>query len=90
MVKFFISNPKLVTLDVTYRMPDFGSVLQVFVWQEYDSPPDFPRCIKFIKRWKESIDGKIVMAIARARGLEKEFILDQAPEIIQPEKHFIH
>lgn len=49
----------LTTAEVYYRMPDHRSVLNVFVWQEYDLAPDHPRLFQFIEYWQENIDGPL-------------------------------
>ena len=33
----------LTTAEILYRLPDHPSLLQSFVWQEYDVHPRFPR-----------------------------------------------
>lgn len=32
----------LTTAEIHYRMPDHPSLLQLYVWQEYDLAPEFP------------------------------------------------
>lgn len=49
----------LTTLQILYHMPDHPQVLQTFLWQEYDLPPDFPRIMQFLEFWSRSIDGKL-------------------------------
>jgi uncharacterized protein Usg len=49
----------LTTANILYRMPDHPSVLQTFIWQEYDLAPKFPRLIKFLDFWQESLDGPL-------------------------------
>ena len=49
----------LTTAEFFYRMPDFRSVLNTFVWQEYDLAPDHPRLFKFIEFWQERIEGPL-------------------------------
>jgi len=49
----------LTTAEMFYRMPDFHSVLNTFVWQDYDVAPDHPRLFKFIEFWQEEIEGKL-------------------------------
>lgn len=39
-----LSGYGLTTAHILYRIPDFESVLQTYVWQDYDLAPDFPRC----------------------------------------------
>jgi len=49
----------LTTAQVLYRMPDYQSVLNVFVWQEYDLAPDYPRLFSFIEFWRDTIEGPL-------------------------------
>ncbi|MBA8853229.1 uncharacterized protein Usg [Ochrobactrum intermedium] len=46
----------LTTAEIHYHMPDHPSLLQLYVWQEYDPAPDFPNCTAFSttgrKRWR--------------------------------------
>ena len=49
----------LTTAELFYRMPDFQSVLNTFVWQEYDLAPDHPRLFEFIDFWRDQIEGPL-------------------------------
>ena len=49
----------LTTAELFYRMPDYKSVLNTFVWQDYDTAPDHPRLFKFIEYWQEQIEGPL-------------------------------
>ncbi len=49
----------LTTAEILYRMPDYQSVLNSFVWQEYDLAPDYPKLFKFIEFWQEKIEGPL-------------------------------
>ena len=49
----------LEIIDGFYRMPDFQSVLNTFVWQEYDLAPDHPRLFRFIEFWQKKIEGPL-------------------------------
>ena len=33
----------LTTAEILYRLPDHPSLLQSYIWQEYDMHPRFPR-----------------------------------------------
>ena len=46
----------LTTAHILYRTPDFRSVLQTYVWQDYDIAPDFPEMKRFLKFWEENLD----------------------------------
>ena len=49
----------ITTAQILYRIPDFESVLQTYVWQEYDVAPDFPEMRKFLEFWEEKLDGPL-------------------------------
>ncbi|MFV2001900.1 MAG: usg protein [Paracoccaceae bacterium] len=49
----------LTTAEILYRMPDFRSVLNSFLWQHYDLAPRHPRLHAFIEFWKNEIDGPL-------------------------------
>ncbi|MDF1599159.1 hypothetical protein PZ895_05115 [Mesorhizobium sp. YIM 152430] len=38
-------------------MPNHPSVLQLYVWQEYDIAPDFPELRDFLGYWNETLEG---------------------------------
>jgi uncharacterized protein Usg len=49
----------LTTAHILYRIPDIESVLQTYVWQDYDLSPDFPEMHKFQHFWLASLDGPL-------------------------------
>ena len=49
----------LTTAEILYRMPDHPSLLQTYVWQDYDVHPRFPRLKKFLDFWSRNLDGKL-------------------------------
>ena len=49
----------LTTATILYRMPDHRSVLQSYVWQDYDLAPRFPVLIKFLDFWKRELEGPL-------------------------------
>lgn len=49
----------LATAEITYRMPDARSLLQTFIWQEYDLAPEFPELRKFLDFWGRELDGPL-------------------------------
>ena len=49
----------LTTAEVHYYRPDSPSLLQLFVWQEYDLAPDFPVLFEFLDFWRREIDGAL-------------------------------
>jgi len=49
----------LTTVEILYRMPDHPSLLQSYVWQDYDIHPRFPRLMQFLDFWSRNLDGKL-------------------------------
>jgi len=49
----------LTTAEIHYRLPDHPSLLQQFVWQQYDLAPDFPTLRKFLNFWEREIEGAL-------------------------------
>lgn len=60
----------LTTAEIYYHMPDARSVLQTFLWQEYDLAPKFPKLEAFLTFWRRELDGPIhSVRVASARLL---------------------
>ncbi|KKB12925.1 hypothetical protein VE25_04565 [Devosia geojensis] len=49
----------LTTAQIFYRLPDQPSLLQQFIWQQYDLAPDFPELAHFLDFWNSRIDGPL-------------------------------
>ena len=49
----------LTTAEILYRLPDHPSLLQSFIWQEYDVHPRFPRLKSFLDFWSTNLEGKL-------------------------------
>lgn len=49
----------LTTAHILYHMPDYGSVLQTYLWQDYDLAPDFPQMRKFLDFWNDNLEGRL-------------------------------
>ena len=50
---------RLTTAEIVYRMPDHLSLLQTYVWQEYDIAPEFPELHRFLDFWESNLDGPL-------------------------------
>lgn len=57
--KQFSDDYRLTTIEIIYRLPDYHSILQEFLWQTLDRPPEYPRMYKFLDYWIENIEGPI-------------------------------
>ncbi|TVR09869.1 MAG: aspartate-semialdehyde dehydrogenase [Salinarimonadaceae bacterium] len=61
----------LITAELLYRMPDHPTILQTFLWQEYDLAPDFPVLRGFLDFWSREIDGMLhSVTIAHSRLIQ--------------------
>ncbi len=49
----------LTTAEILYHLPDHPKLLQTYVWQDYDLAPAFPVLTKFLKFWRETLDGAV-------------------------------
>ncbi len=49
----------LATAEITYRLPDALSLLQTYIWQQYDLAPEFPELRKFLDFWGRELDGPL-------------------------------
>ncbi len=75
----------LTTAQILYRLPDHPSLLQTYVWQDYDLCPKFPLLNRFLAFWLEKLEGplhSVTVAHARLikpaeiRALDGEFRLN--------------
>ncbi len=59
----------LTTAEIMYRIPDHRSLLQTFIWQDYDLAPRFPKLIKFLDFWAHNLDGPLAEVRVAHAGL---------------------
>jgi len=59
----------LTTAVILYRLPDYPSLLQTYVWQDYDVHPSFPRLTEFLDFWSRNLDGKLFRVTVTNRRL---------------------
>ena len=58
----------LTTAEIHYRLPDAPSLLQLYVWQEYDVAPSFPVLEEFLGFWRRELEGAVhSVRVAHAR-----------------------
>ena len=49
----------LTTAEIHYRLPDHPSLLQLYVWQDYDVAPEVPSLKHFLDYWQRELDGPL-------------------------------
>jgi uncharacterized protein Usg len=58
----------LTTAQILYRLPDHPSLLQTYVWQDYDLCPRFPVLNHFLAFWLEKLEGPLYsVTVAHSR-----------------------
>ena len=50
---------RLTTAQIYYHLPDHPTVLQEFIWQQYDLAPKFPKLFNFLDFWEHQIEGPL-------------------------------
>lgn len=74
----------LLTAEVFYYLPDYPSLLQQYIWQDYDEAPDYPVLFGFLDHWRREIEAAIhsvriahdrTLGPREWRRLDNEFIL---------------
>jgi uncharacterized protein Usg len=64
-----LAGSSLTTAVILYRLPDYPSLLQTYVWQDYDLHPRFPRLRQFLEFWSHNLDGKLFRVTVAHRRL---------------------
>ena len=54
-----LKDYRLTTAEILYHLPDHPTLLQTFLWQEYDLAPEFPELRRFLDFWTREIEGKL-------------------------------
>ncbi len=63
-----LAGYSLTTAEILYRLPDHPSLLQTYVWQDYDLAPRFPKLLSFLDFWRDNLDGGVFrVRVAHAR-----------------------
>jgi len=58
----------LTTAQILYRLPDHPSLLQTYVWQDYDLCPRFPVLNRFLAFWLDKLEGPLYsVTVAHSR-----------------------
>ena len=59
----------LTTAEILYRLPDHPTLLQSYIWQDYDLAPDFPVLRKFLDFWERTLEGPLFKVTVGCRKL---------------------
>jgi uncharacterized protein Usg len=50
----------LLTAEISYWMPDHPQLIQLFIWQTYDTAPAFPMLHRFLDHWRREIEAPCI------------------------------
>lgn len=64
-----LSGYRLTTAEILYRLPDHPDFLQSYLWQDLDMAPDFPVLNKFLRFWRDNLDGPLHSVRVAAKGV---------------------
>ena len=74
----------LTTAEILYHLPDHPTILQSYIWQEYDLAPKFPELHRFLDFWAHKLDGVLhsvrvghsrLIKPAEFKAVDGEFVL---------------
>ena len=84
-IEKLLQHYQLTTANIFYHLPDHPGLIQTYLWQEYDTTPDFPNLLKFLNFWDKSLDGKLhSIEIAHCRMLQlSDFHLIDGEYVLQ-------
>ena len=60
---------RLTTAEILYHRPDYPTLLQSYLWQEYDLVPRFPALNRFLQFWETKLDGRLHSVRVAVRGV---------------------
>lgn len=63
----------LTTAEIIYHLPDYPSLLQSYVWQDYDQHPKFPKLHGFLDFWIFGLRTSTVVCSKSALHTENSF-----------------
>ena len=66
-----LAGYSLTTAEILYRLPDHPSLLQTYIWQDYDLSPVFPKLKRFLDFWSAKLDGKLFKVTVAHQALIK-------------------
>ena len=60
---------RLTTAEILYHLPDHPSLLQSYLWQDYDLAPHFPVLRRFLDFWERNLEGRLHSVRVGSKGL---------------------
>ena len=54
-----LNDYRVTTAEILYRLPDHPTLLQTYLWQDYDLFPKFPALKDFLAFWEQKLEGPL-------------------------------
>ena len=64
-----LAGYSLTTAEIIYRLPDHPSLMQSYIWLEYDLHPRFPKLTSFLDFWARNLEGRLHQVLVAHAGL---------------------
>ena len=64
-----LRDHRLTTAEILYHLPDHPSLLQSYLWQDYDIAPHFPALRRFLTYWERNLEGRLHSVRMASLGL---------------------
>lgn len=77
-----LNGYSLTTAEITYRLPDAPSILQTFIWQDYDLAPRFPKLEGFLAFWRRELEGPLHSVRVGSQQLLRPIDMRSTTELI--------
>ena len=58
-IELVLKGYSLFTAEILYHLPDHPSLLQSYLWQDYDLAPRFPVLHRFLDYWEQNLEGRL-------------------------------
>lgn len=74
---------RVTTLKIYYWMPDYENIIQLFMWQFDDIPPEFKNAHRFLNHWHNNIDAVISEVFLAYSGKYKQVEFNPVDDIFK-------
>ncbi len=81
-----VSSPRdyhLTTAEILYHFPDHPTLLQSYIWQDYDIAPRYPVLHRFLTFWSRELEGKLHSVRVASASLAQRPSLRHADTVLQ-------
>ena len=77
-----LEGHRLTTACILYYLPDHPSLIQTYLWQEFDLAPKFPQLAKFLDFWEAELEGKLHSVMVSSNELIQPTQVEYANKLV--------